>query len=53
MKGLLYGVRPERWEAPDDANPLLVGLARTPMKLVDLDEPHPARDRLGHGQDAA
>ena len=43
MKGLLYGVRPDAWEAPDASNPLLVGLARTPMKLVDLDEPHPAR----------
>ena len=43
MKGLLYGVRPEPWDAPDESNPLLVGLARTPMRLVDLDEPHPAR----------
>ena len=43
MKGLLYGVRPEAWEAPDDTNPLLRGLARTPMKLVDMDEPHPER----------
>jgi len=44
MKGLLYGVRPETWEAPDASNPLMVALARTPMKLVDMDEPHPARD---------
>ncbi len=43
MKGLLYGVRPDKWDAPDESNPLLVGLARTPMKLVDMDEPHPAR----------
>ena len=43
MKGLLYGVRPEAWEAPDASNPLMAGLARTPMKLVDLDEPRPAR----------
>src|SRR5271169_3323607 len=43
MKGLLYGVRPEKWDAPDASNPLLVGLARTPMKLVDLDEPRPTR----------
>jgi len=43
MKGLLYGVRPDAWEAPDDTNPLLVGLARTPMKLVELDEPRPTR----------
>src|SRR5579864_7998802 len=43
MKGLLYGVRPEQWVSPDDSNPLLLGLARTPMKLVDLDEPRPVR----------
>jgi len=43
VKGLLYGVRPERWEAPDDSNPLLAGLARTPMKLTEVDEPHPTR----------
>jgi threonine dehydrogenase-like Zn-dependent dehydrogenase len=43
VKGLLYGVRPDAWTAPDESNPLLVGLARTPMKLVDMDEPHPSR----------
>jgi len=43
MKGLLYGVRPEPWTAPDETNPLLVGLARSPMKLMDLDDPHPTR----------
>jgi threonine dehydrogenase-like Zn-dependent dehydrogenase len=43
MRGLLYGVRPDRWDPPDDGNPLLVGLSRTPMKLVDLDEPRPDR----------
>jgi threonine dehydrogenase-like Zn-dependent dehydrogenase len=39
MKGLLYGVRPEPWEAPDSANPLMVGLSRAPMKYMDLDMP--------------
>jgi threonine dehydrogenase-like Zn-dependent dehydrogenase len=29
--------------APDPDNPLLAGLARTPMKLVDMDEPTPTR----------
>ena len=43
MKGLLYGVRPEPWTPPDDTNPLLMGLARTPMKLVDLEQPRPER----------
>jgi len=43
MKGLVYGVRPDPWAPPDESNPLLVGLARSPMKLVDLDEPRPTR----------
>jgi threonine dehydrogenase-like Zn-dependent dehydrogenase len=43
MKGLLFGVRPDPWEPGDVGNPLLAGLARSPMKLVDLDEPHPRR----------
>ena len=41
MKGLLWGVRPDEWEAPDGSNPLLAGLARTPMKLTDVDDPPP------------
>ena len=44
MQGLLYGVRPERWAPPDDANKLLVGLSRTPMVLKDLDRPALLRD---------
>jgi threonine dehydrogenase-like Zn-dependent dehydrogenase len=43
MKGLLYGVRPESWDAPDDSNQLLAGLARVPMRLQDLDTPRPRR----------
>jgi threonine dehydrogenase-like Zn-dependent dehydrogenase len=43
VRGLLYGVKPEPWSAPDESNPLLVGLAHTPMRLVDLDEPRPTR----------
>jgi threonine dehydrogenase-like Zn-dependent dehydrogenase len=41
MRALLYGVRPEPWEPPADAgdNPLLAGLARTPMRLADVDDP--------------
>jgi threonine dehydrogenase-like Zn-dependent dehydrogenase len=42
MKALLYGVKPEPWPQPTGAdadNPLLKGLATTPMQLVDMDEP--------------
>ncbi len=44
MQGLLYGVRPERWNPPDDSNHLLVGLSRTPMVLKELDRPTLVRD---------
>jgi threonine dehydrogenase-like Zn-dependent dehydrogenase len=43
VKGLLWGVRPDPWDPPDASNPLQVALARTPMKLTDVDDPHPAR----------
>jgi threonine dehydrogenase-like Zn-dependent dehydrogenase len=42
MKALLYGVQPEPYPEPtgkDADNHLLRNLARTPMKLVDMDEP--------------
>jgi hypothetical protein len=41
MQGLLYGVRPERWEAPDRGNKLLRGLARVPMAMRELAQPRP------------
>jgi hypothetical protein len=44
MKALVYGTKPEPWEAPDPANYLLAGLARTPMRLVDQERPVPLRD---------
>ncbi|HEX3793400.1 MAG TPA: alcohol dehydrogenase catalytic domain-containing protein [Acidimicrobiales bacterium] len=44
MRGLLYGVRPERWTPPDADNHLLVGLSRVPMRMDELDLPHPVRD---------
>jgi threonine dehydrogenase-like Zn-dependent dehydrogenase len=43
MKALLYGVRPEPWDPPDADNRLLAGLARTPMRLTELDRPRPRR----------
>jgi threonine dehydrogenase-like Zn-dependent dehydrogenase len=41
MRALLYGVRPEAWDPPSnvDDNPLLRGLAHTPMRLEDLPDP--------------
>jgi len=41
MRALLYGVRPEPWDPPGGTgdNPLLAGLARTPMRLADVDDP--------------
>ena len=39
MKALLYGVRPEPQPEPEEDNHLLRALARTPMRLVDLDDP--------------
>jgi threonine dehydrogenase-like Zn-dependent dehydrogenase len=40
VRALLYGVRPEPVDVPDDPeHPLLAGLARTPMRLTDMDDP--------------
>ncbi|HEY6429386.1 MAG TPA: alcohol dehydrogenase catalytic domain-containing protein, partial [Acidimicrobiales bacterium] len=44
MQGLLYGVKPERWDPPDQSNGLLKGLAHTPMRMEKLDVPTPIRD---------
>jgi threonine dehydrogenase-like Zn-dependent dehydrogenase len=44
MRGLLYGVRPERWAPPDAENHLLVGLSRVPMRMEELEQPRPTRD---------
>ena len=43
MQALLWGVRPDRWEAPDPSNPLLEGLAAVPMRLIETDRPRPVR----------
>jgi threonine dehydrogenase-like Zn-dependent dehydrogenase len=43
MQGLLYGVRPERWTPPDPENHLLAGLSKVPMRLEELELPHPHR----------
>ncbi|MEY2431904.1 MAG: hypothetical protein QOC92_1629 [Acidimicrobiaceae bacterium] len=39
MRALLYGVRPEPQPEPEEDNPLLRGLANTPMRLADMDDP--------------
>ncbi|MBV8986356.1 MAG: alcohol dehydrogenase catalytic domain-containing protein, partial [Acidimicrobiia bacterium] len=39
MRALVYGVRPEPQAAPDGDNHLLTGLAHTPMRLMDVDDP--------------
>jgi threonine dehydrogenase-like Zn-dependent dehydrogenase len=45
VQALVWGVKPERWEAPDPSNRLLAGLAQVPMRLEDRDLPtRPADD---------
>src|SRR4051812_8008574 len=39
MKALVFGVEPDPYEAPDDANQLLKNLAVTPVALKDIDAP--------------
>ncbi|QLL08366.1 zinc-dependent alcohol dehydrogenase [Mycobacterium vicinigordonae] len=39
MKALVYGVPPERFEVPDDADPLVGNLARTPTALREIPDP--------------
>jgi threonine dehydrogenase-like Zn-dependent dehydrogenase len=39
MKALVYGVRPEPFAVPEDANPLTENLARTPTALRQVPDP--------------
>jgi threonine dehydrogenase-like Zn-dependent dehydrogenase len=39
MRALLYGVRPEPQPEPEEDNALLRGLAHTPMRLTDMEDP--------------
>lgn len=39
MQALVYGVEPDPQPEPESDNPLLQGLAHTPMKLLEVDEP--------------
>ena len=47
MKALLYGVRPDPVPIPDTENHLLRGLAQTPMRLVEMDDPGCSAAGLG------
>src|SRR4029079_18216815 len=38
MRALVYGVQPEPVSEPATDNPLVAALARTPMRLLDVDE---------------
>lgn len=44
MKALVYGVEPEPFEVPRDANPLTQNLARTPTALRDVPDPRPPHE---------
>jgi threonine dehydrogenase-like Zn-dependent dehydrogenase len=39
VKALVYGVDPGQQHTPDTANPLLLGLAAAPMRLMEVDPP--------------
>ncbi len=41
MKALVFGVEPEHFDVPDEANQLLKNLARTPVRLVDIPDARP------------
>jgi threonine dehydrogenase-like Zn-dependent dehydrogenase len=43
MKALVYGVAPEPFRVADESNPLLVGLAKTPMQLQEIPDARPLR----------
>ena len=44
MKALIYGVPPEPFEVPDNANPLTQNLARTPTALRQVPDPQLPHD---------
>ena len=44
MKALVFGVPPEPFEVPDDANTLTQNLAHSPVALRDVPDPQPLHD---------
>jgi len=43
-EGIVFGVPPEPFEVPDDANTLTRNLARSPVGLRDAPDPQPLHD---------
>ena len=43
MRALLWGVKPEPWDAPADANDLTRNFARSPMRLEEVEDARPLR----------
>jgi len=41
MKALVFGVSADKVEVPEGANQLVTNLARTPVKLMEVDDPRP------------
>ncbi len=44
MRALVFGVPPEPFEVPDDANPLARNLAHSPVGLREVPDPQPLHD---------
>ena len=44
MKALVFGVPPEPFEVPDDANTLTQNLVHSPVGLRDIPDPQPLHD---------
>jgi threonine dehydrogenase-like Zn-dependent dehydrogenase len=41
MRALVFGVEPEPWEPPTSDNPLVQNLAKTPMRLMEVEDAKP------------
>jgi hypothetical protein len=44
MRALVFGVAPEPFEVPDDANSLTRNLTHSPVGLRDVPDPRPLHD---------
>ena len=43
MRALVFGVEPESWTPPPDANQLVQNLALTPVRLTEIEDARPLR----------